>query len=85
MHILCDFNLFDLHQSIMLVSPEGVEKIGISSIEELGDNIAFLCDKYNVHDVKLHGNKKYGEEIANTLIAAGNTRYGMFDINVEVI
>ena len=85
MYILCDFNLFDLRQNIMLVRPDGVEKVGISSLDELGDNIAFICEKYNVSNVKLKGNKRYADAIAENIIAAGNTRYGMFNIEVEVM
>ena len=85
MYILCDFNLFDVNQNILLITKDDVAKIGVSSLDELGDNIAFLCEKYSISDVKLKGNRQYGQMIAENIVAAGNTRYGMFDIEVEVI
>lgn len=82
--ILCTFNLFDLHQQIQLVDENEVRVIGISSIDDLGENIAMLCDKYDVHNVHLYGSTTYAHNLIQQMIDANVSKYNNRAIDVEI-
>lgn len=83
--ILCDFHLFDVYQKVYLVDPDGIREIANSDMENLGDAIAAVANKYHVTQVHLIGDPG----TANTLIipaiyAANETKYNNQIIEVEV-
>ena len=90
--ICCNVNPFVINQHILLIdndaSIEDVksESLGtVKGFENLSTNIAYLCHKHNVEKVRLTGTAKYNQNIAQEILTATRSRYGMTNIEVEVI
>lgn len=85
--IVCNVNPFVEKHSIMLVDDEkNATNIGyVNGIENLGINIAYLCNSHKVKKVRLAGAAKYNTAIAEEIMAAAKANYGISNIEVEVI
>lgn len=86
--IFCNFNLFDKYHRIYVVGPGeasvAIEEIGEADFDNLGETIAFLCDKYNVNNVRLVGNADYAKNIEQDIHKTLNFRQDKREIIVEV-
>ena len=83
--IVCEFKLYELHQLIEFVSPEGeVEQVMISSLEYMGEDIAQACTKYNTNKVHLFGNAVYAEKIIEDINNYSVTKYNKNNLEIEV-
>ncbi len=84
--IICNFSIFTLNQEILLLEDENTSPklITDSAFGELPFAIAEICDKYDVNNVLLIGNKEYGEKIAEDICKVGALKYSNENINVEV-
>ena len=82
--IICTFNLFDLHQNILLADGEDIRCVKVSNLDMLGEDIAMLCDKFDCNEVHLFGSAAYGEDIARHIVTANSSKYNNRLINVEL-
>lgn len=82
--IVCQFNLFDLHQQIMLADENDLRIVAISTLSKLGEDIAMMCNKYDCHKVQLYGSASFAKQIKFTIMEVGMNQYDMHDISVEV-
>ena len=84
--ILCNFNLFDLKQTILMLSEEtnSYMPIGQSETQDLGSTIALLCDTYKVNKVRLIGHSSYAENIKKDILLFSKMTYNNNDIEVEI-
>ena len=85
--IVCNVNPFSEKHSIMLIDDEqNVANIGyVNGAENLGVNIAYLCNFHKVKKVRLMGATKYNEAVAVDIMTAAKSNYGISNIEVEVI
>lgn len=79
-YIICHFTLFDLHQKVYYKN----DVVAISTNEDLGENIANLCNKYNCNKVHLYGNEEYAAGIIEDIHIYSGTKYGINNIEIEV-
>jgi hypothetical protein len=81
--------MFDLHQNILLIeettNASSGQKIAISSLDKLSGDIAAMCSKYSVSNVKLLGDKAYANSLIEDIYTAAKINYNLNDIKVEVI
>ena len=78
--LVCNFNLFDLHQNIFLVDKKGKTKcVAISSLEDLGNTLEIMCLKHKENKVKLFGNEEYAKKIKENI----NSKYSNIEIEVN--
>lgn len=84
--IVCNFNLFDLHQNIFLIDPtaDTYECIGISMVSDLGNTIAMLCNKHQTYHVHLVGLEGSAKVIAEELLAAMAQEYNNHEVKVDI-
>lgn len=82
--IVCQYQLFDLHQNIMLIDGEDAQVVCISSLDNLGGDIANMCDKFDVYDVHLYGATSYADKIVKQIVEVNNIKYSNRPINVEI-
>lgn len=85
--IICNFNLFDIEQKILLADPETGEfsVFAVSNFDDLGTNIAKACQKAESYNVHLYGTTDYLEEkVIPQLKEYLSLTYGLEDLNVEV-
>lgn len=67
--------MFDLHQYIQLLTEKDAEVVCISTLEDLGENIANICNERNIYEVHLYGNKEYSEKIIEDIHFTNKTKY----------
>ena len=85
-YIYCTILMFELHQRIILFNENGdAYEVGIANLDNLSEMIVDVCEKYNVENVRLSGNKKFATSIAEDIVATCITKYGNSYIEVEVI
>ena len=82
--IVCMFNLFDVHQNIMLVDEDEVRVVGITRLNLLGQNIAELCNEYDCNEVHLYGSAKFAENIIRNIVKENSLSFDNRPINIEV-
>lgn len=87
MYIYCEPFMFDLHQRVYLISDAThMREVAISDLDELGNTIAAMCDKYNVSEVKLKMRlDDYATSLVEEIYEANAVLYHKNNINVEVI
>lgn len=87
MYIYCEPFMFDLHQRIYLISDAvHMREVAISDLDELGNTIAAMCDKYNVSEVKLKMRlDDYATSLVEEIYEANAVLYNKNNINIEVI
>lgn len=82
--IVCQFHLFDLHQNIMLIDGDDAQVVCISSLNQLGADLAKMCEKFDVNDVHIYGSNSYAEKIVEQLVRENVANYANRPINVEI-
>lgn len=82
--IICHFNLFDLHQKVILTSGDDSRCIAVTTLEELGEQLAAGCLKYNITSVHLFGNSDYAQSIIEDFDKHSNLAYSNKEIEIEV-
>lgn len=86
--IYCNFNLFDKYHRIYLISSgeahAAIEEVGEADFDKLGEVIAFLCDKFDVNNVRLMGNEDYAKNIKQDIYTTLNFKEDNRKIVVEV-
>ena len=60
-YILCNPTMFELHQKILLINEEEglIKTIAVSNMDNLASDIAAACEKYEVENVRVYGNKNF--------------------------
>ena len=85
MKILCNLNLFTLHQNIYLIDDSEVASpLTAVELEQLPEVLATLCNQHSVHHVILNGDATYADSIAENIREFGLKNYSN-NIKVEVI
>ena len=83
--IVCNINMFDLNQHIILVKDNGTsEEITTSTINNLGDLIVASCSKFNLNKIHLFGDKKYIDGIIENILSINSSKYKINNIELEV-
>lgn len=84
--IVCNFNLFDLHQNVYLINPEeNVNRhIAITNLEDLGKVIAEMCTNNNATKIHLYGNASFAQAIIRDIDIHSGSAYSKNIIEVEV-
>ena len=85
--IICNFNMFDRSQKIMIADVETGELtiFATSDFDKLGTDIAKACQKVQSYDVHLYGANSYLDEIVIPQIKEYlGTTYGLEELNIEV-
>ena len=85
--ILCEINLFDLHQRIFLVNSETKEKecIATTMINSIPQTVSALCNNQKIYSVVLTGNKEYNNTLSKDILEYSRTHYSNNLIEIEVI
>lgn len=85
--IICNFNLFDQTQKILVADPEtnNFSVIATSNFDDLGTNIAKACQKVGSYKVHLYGSLDFLETAVIPAIEEylGLT-YGKDELEIEV-
>lgn len=87
--LICNFNMFDLEQSVYIYAEEdGVKSYEpvarCTKIGNLGQMLVELCYANDIHHIHLTGNKNYLESILKDIDKHGNAAYSNGEIIVEV-
>lgn len=82
--IFCNINLFDLNQSILLLSEDKYMPIGQSDFQDLGSTIALLCDTYQVNNVQLIGHSEYAQVVKRDILTFSKMNYNNNNIEVTI-
>lgn len=83
--VICNFNLFDLHQYIMVADGCEPKLAAITSLEKLGEDIVAICEVHHADHVHLFGNSEYATSIVQDIDNANKMRYNNIkEIKVEV-
>ena len=86
MKILCNLNLFTLHQNIYLMDDNGiVNPITAVELEALPGAIVAICHEYDTNTVVLSGNVAYSQSLAENICEFSLNNYNGNTIKVEVI
>lgn len=85
MTIICNIQMFDLHQKIYLLDENGEQKeIGTAvALNQLPEKIIELCSAYKIHNVHLFGMDAYAKATANQIQSYNQNSFNYF-INIEV-
>lgn len=83
--IICNFNMFDIEQTIYIYTDNSTSPIAKCSMDELGKTITDICFGSNIANVHLFGNAKYVENILHDIdLHSGCSAYSNGMIKVEV-
>ena len=85
--IICNFNMFDKSQKIMIANEEtgGFEVFATSDFDNLGKDIAKTCQKLESYQVHLYGSNDYLNEFVIPQIKEYlGTSYGLEKLDIEV-
>ena len=85
--VYCELHMFDLNQTVYIVSPSTGEKeaIAITTMEELPEVISAICDAKKIYKVLLTGNSIFGAAVSEDIIAYSKKHYNWNNIEVEVL
>lgn len=87
--IFCSISMFSLHQNIMLMTESDNEvtckSVAYSTLENLGADIAAMCEKHRTYNVRLQGSNEYANGLVEDIYTIAKTNYGLNNINIEVI
>lgn len=85
--IVCEINLFDLHQRVFLINSETKEKKCIATvmIDSVPEAISALCNNQKVYSVTLTGNREYNNTLSKDILEYSRTHYNNNSIEIEVI
>ena len=84
--IVCNIELFSLHQNLFVVNEDGATKINIGTLEDLKESIANACHNLNIYHVHLIGNNDYIDNLIEEIkvynqITYNNTKEIEFEVN----
>ena len=84
--VICNFNLFDLHQDICVIEDGGeIKRVAVSELGRLADDILDICEVKGIKKVHLIGDEEYAN---NSLIPAirnrGNIKFSNNDLEIGV-
>lgn len=82
--IVCYLAIFDTNQQIYLTTNNGCEHIATATLTELPSVLASLCKQYDVNNIYLTGNKKFGKAMCEDILWYSEQRYHMNNIEIEV-
>ena len=84
-YILCNLFLFDLYQRVIVVDEKGQKnEIATVNINNLGETIVDVCNKYNVNKVRLIGSESYINNVVEDINSYSITKYNNNNITIEV-
>lgn len=84
-YILCNLFLFDLYQRVIVVDEKGQKnEIATVNINNLGETIVDICNKYNVNKVRLIGSESYINNVVEDINSYSITKYNNNNITIEV-
>lgn len=81
--IICNFNLYDLHQKIYMIDKENshIKELAVTTIENFPQDIIDACRREDVYDIHLYGSKDYAEGIKQSILTMANSGGLLFDKN----
>ena len=83
--VVCNFNMFDIEQTVLIYADDSTTPIVKCSMEDLGKTITDICFSNNINNVHLFGNAKYIEAILDDIdFHSGCAAYSNGMIKVEV-
>ena len=87
--IVCNFNLFDMEQTIYIyIEENGVQRyepIGMcGKIENLGHMLVEICYDYEIYNMHLFGHSGFMDSVLNDIDKYSNSAYSNGLITVEV-
>ena len=82
--IICNFNMFDLEQTVLIYTNDSTTPIVKCTMEDLGETIVDICSNSNIKNVHLFGNNKYVETILRDIDLHSMSAYSKGLIKVEV-
>lgn len=82
--LICSFNLYDLHQRITLIENSDTHDVCICTLDEIGEKMAQMCEKFDVDRVHLYGPAVYAEKLVRDIIKENSTKYNNRPIDIEV-
>lgn len=84
-YVLCNLFLFDLYQRINIVDEKGQKnEIATVNINNLGETIVDICNKYNISRVHLIGSENYISSVVEDINSYSLTKYNNNNITIEV-
>lgn len=82
--LICNFNLYDLHQRITLVENNDTHDVAICTLDNIGTEMANMCNRYDVNHVHLYGPAVYAEKLVRDIIKQNKLLYSNRAIDIEV-
>ena len=82
--IVCQFNLFDMYQTVNEIQNGQLRPLGIMTLDELGKNIGKYCLKQNINYVHLYGDNIYSKKIIEDIDTVTNGLFSKKKIEIEV-
>ena len=82
--IVCNINLFDSSQSIYLMTDNGCQNVGSSTLVDLPLTLVGLCDSCGVNKIHLSGSIRYSEAMCEDILWFAKTKYHIDNIEIEV-
>lgn len=83
--VICNFNMFDIEQTVYIYTDSNTTPIARCSMDELGEIITNICFNSNINNVHLFGDTKYVESILHDIdLHSGCSAYSNGMIKVEV-
>ena len=81
--LTCNFNLYDLHQSIYFIDEETntIKKLCICTVDEIGNHMAQLANQLDINIIHLYGNDEYINDIVNRI---QSSNYNSNNLKIEV-
>ena len=82
--IVCQFNLFDMYQTVNEIQNGQLRPLGIMTLEELGKNIGKYCLTQNINYIHLYGDLSYSKKIIEDIDTVTNGLFSKKKIEIEV-
>lgn len=85
-YVLCNLFLFDLYQRVIVVDEKGQKhEITTVNINNLGETIVDVCNKYNISKAHLIGSESYINNVMEAINFYNLTKYNKNNnITIEV-
>ena len=82
--VICNFNMFDIEQTVYVYADNAVVPIAKCAMDELGEVITSIRFNSNANKVHLFGNEKYVDTILRDIDLHSGSAYSNGMIHVEV-
>lgn len=82
--LVCNFNLFDLHQTIMLVDDYDHKTVSVTTLTDLGKSLSELCNANGIEYIHLYGDNSYANKIIKDFDKASNLKFSKNKVKIEV-